>query len=124
MTLCAHCTCTHYVVLLYFGGKLLLFYRFSSGGTRSVLHTDSSQNMHCLVSGKKRFIMIPPKYTKVIGPEWEGQGYYNLDVDVVNMTAYPNMVDVPWYKAVLNPGDCLYIPYHWIHHVRLSGWVY
>ena len=61
--------------------------------------------------------MIPPKYTKVIGPEWEGQGYYNLDVDVVNMTAYPNMVDVPWYKAVLNPGDCLYLPYNWIHHV-------
>ena len=61
--------------------------------------------------------MIPPKYTKVIGPEWEGQGYYNLDVEEVNMTAYPNMVDVPWYKAVLNPGDCLYLPYNWIHHV-------
>jgi lysine-specific demethylase 8 len=95
-----------------------VFMWFSSGGTKSVLHTDSFHNMHCVVSGEKRFIMLPPEYTKVIGPEGEGQGYYNLDVEAVNMTAYPKMVDVPWYKAVLSPGDCMYIPYHWIHHVH------
>ena len=91
--------------------------RFSSGGTKSVLHADFVHNMHCVVSGEKRFVMIPPEYAKVIGPEWEGQGYYNLDVEAVNMTAYPKMVDVPWYKAVLSPGDCMYIPFQWIHHV-------
>ena len=61
--------------------------------------------------------MIPPEYTKVIGPEGEGRGYYNLDVEAVNMTAYPKMVDVPWYKAVLSPGDCMFLPFNWIHHV-------
>jgi lysine-specific demethylase 8 len=98
-----------------------VFMWFSSGGTKSVLHTDSFHNMHCVVSGEKRFIMIPPEYTKVIGPEGEGQGYYNLDVEAVNMTAYPKMVDVPWYKAVLSPGDCMYLPFHWIHHVHSIG---
>ena len=91
--------------------------RFSSGGTRSVLHTDSMENMHCLVAGQKEFVMIPPEYARVIGPEWASQGYFNLDVEKVNMTAYPGMADVPWYKTVLQEGDCLYIAYKWVHHV-------
>ena len=104
--------CIHlYIYVL--GGTL----RFSSGGTKSVLHTDSLENMHCLVAGQKEFIMIPPQYAKVIGPEWATQGYFNMDVEQVNMTAYPGLVDVPWYKTVLQEGDCLYIPYKWVHHV-------
>ena len=34
------------------------------------------------------------------------------------MTAYPNLTSVPWYKVVVEEGDCLYLPYNWIHHVR------
>ena len=34
------------------------------------------------------------------------------------MTAYPNLTSVPWYKVVVEEGDCLYLPYSWIHHVR------
>ena len=54
---------------------------FSSGGTNSVLHTDSFENFHCLLSGKKKFVMIEPHYSTVIGPEHEEQGFYNLDVE-------------------------------------------
>ena len=36
----------------------------------------------------------------------------------VNMTAYPGLVDVPWYLATVNAGDCLFLPYGWIHHVH------
>ena len=55
--------------------------RFSSGGTRSVLHTDAFENLHCLVSGLKEFVLIDPDYTDIIGPEYRAQGYYDLDVD-------------------------------------------
>ena len=39
----------------------------------------------------------------------------------VDMIKYPNVSTIPWYKAVVNQGDCLYLPYHWIHHVRERG---
>ena len=91
--------------------------RFSSGGTKSVLHTDSLENMHCVVAGQKEFIMIPPQYAKLIGPEWAYQGYFNVDVEQVNMTAYPGMAEVPWYKTVLQQGDCFYLPFKWVHQV-------
>ena len=34
----------------------------SSGGTRSVIHYDADHNLHCLVAGRKDFIMIEEKY--------------------------------------------------------------
>ena len=54
---------------------------FSSGGTNSVLHTDSFENFHCLVSGKKRFTMFEPQYNRTIGPEHEKKGFYDVDVE-------------------------------------------
>ena len=33
---------------------------FSSGGTKSVVHTDSVDNLNCLYRGKKEFIMVDP----------------------------------------------------------------
>ena len=29
------------------------------------------------------------------------------------------MAKVPWYQATVNEGDCLYIPYLWVHHVGI-----
>ena len=54
---------------------------FSSGGTKSVLHSDSYENFHCLVSGRKEFILIEPHYSEVIGPEHQVKGYYDIDVE-------------------------------------------
>ena len=35
----------------------------------------------------------------------------------VDMTVYPNLAKVPWYKVTVNEGDCLYLPYQWLHNV-------
>ena len=36
----------------------------SSGGTCSVIHYDADHNLHCLVSGRKDFIMIERKHAE------------------------------------------------------------
>ena len=36
----------------------------SSGGTRSVIHYDADHNLHCLVAGRKDFMMIEKQYYK------------------------------------------------------------
>ena len=46
-----------------------------------MLHTDAFDNLHCLVSGVKEFVLMAPNYTDTIGPEYRTQGYYNIDVD-------------------------------------------
>ena len=33
------------------------------------------------------------------------------------MVKRPGLAKVPWYKAVIESGDCLYLPYEWIHQV-------
>ena len=60
---------------------LCICIRFSSGGTKSVLHTDDLENFHCVVSGRKEFVMFEPHYSEVIGPEHERLGYYYVDVE-------------------------------------------
>ena len=54
---------------------------FSSGGTKSVLHTDTQENLHCLVSGTKKFVIIRPYFAESIGPEHKKQGFFNIDVE-------------------------------------------
>ena len=46
-----------------------------------MLHTDSYENLHCLVSGVKEFVLIDPLYISTVGPEHKNQGFYNIDVD-------------------------------------------
>lgn len=41
---------------------------FSSGGTKSVVHTDSVDNVNCLYRGEKQFVMVDPdKYRDKVG---------------------------------------------------------
>ena len=46
-----------------------------------MLHSDSSENLHCVVSGQKRFVIIDPKYASNIGQEYFTKGYFDVDVD-------------------------------------------
>ena len=34
----------------------------SSGGTASLLHSHADHNLHCVLAGRKDFILIQPKY--------------------------------------------------------------
>merc|ERR1711924_183248 len=55
-------------------------------------------------------------------PNGKGIGGYGaffgkIDVDAVDLIKWPGWIDVKWWYADLEPGDCLYLPAHWYHQV-------
>lgn len=93
----------------------------SSGGTRSVIHFDADHNIHCLVAGRKDFVMIHPDFAPILNltkPPQFGSGYSSIDPDVVDLNLYPDASKVEWTYSTLGPGDCIFIPSGYIHQVR------
>ncbi|CAI9728759.1 wybutosine-synthesizing 5-like isoform X1 [Octopus vulgaris] len=93
---------------------------FSSGGTKSVIHTDNLDNINCLFRGDKEIVFVDPKYQDKIQLKTYGS-YSNIDVDRMDYTQYPELAEIEYHLGNMTAGDCLYIPYLWIHQVRSYG---
>jgi hypothetical protein len=88
-------------------------------------HYDISSNMACVVAGKRRFTLFPPEQVVnlYVGPvEFTLAGQPISLVKLEN----PDFERFPLYRealaaaqgADLEPGDALFIPYMWWHHVQ------
>ncbi|XP_013380535.1 uncharacterized protein LOC106151697 [Lingula anatina] len=97
----------------------------SSGGTTSMLHYHADHNLHCVVTGRKDFILIHPEHKEtfemVEHPAHSGHGYSKIDMDMVNVFKHPEITQVPWTYSTLKPGDCIYVPAGHLHQVRSYG---
>ena len=103
----------------------------SAGETSSLLHSHPEHNLHCVLDGRKDFILIPSEqfgsnseWKKTLGmyetyphsSEW----YSKIDVNMVNAFKY-DLSKLVWYWALLRAGDCVYIPANYLHQVRSHG---
>jgi hypothetical protein len=88
-------------------------------------HFDMSCNVACVVAGRRRFTLIPPDQLEnmYVGPlEFTLAG---PPVSMVRLEA-PDFERFPRFRAALaaaqvadlEPGDALFIPYMWWHHVE------
>lgn len=88
-------------------------------------HFDVSENIACCVAGRRRFTLFPPDQTPNLYP---GPFEFTLagpPVSMVRLEA-PDLERYPKFdaalrhavRAELEPGDALYIPYFWWHHVQ------
>eukprot|EP00054_Salpingoeca_dolichothecata_P008763 m.49675 g.49675 ORF g.49675 m.49675 type:complete len:348 (-) comp17943_c0_seq1:178-1221(-) len=97
---------------------------FSSGGTKSVLHNDGSENINCLIDGKKRFLIFDKKYRDIVesnGTGWNPEGgYARLDVDAVDLLKYPAIAEMDYLIGDMEAGDCMYLPY--FHYHQVNSW--
>ena len=50
-----------------------------------------------------------------------GGTFSSVDVDNVDIKAYPNFKKVTFYNASIEAGDCVYIPWKWHHYVKSFG---
>jgi len=96
-------------------------------GNRIVVatHHDVMENIAVVVAGRRRFTLFPPGQAPnlSIGPfEFTPAGtpVSLVDPESPDLTRYPRFADaLPLAeRAELGPGDAIFIPYMWWHHVR------
>ena len=93
--------------------------------THTRTHWDQSQNLACVVAGRRRWTLFPPEQLKnlYVGPlefTLAGQPTSLVDVDAPDLKTYPRFAEAleTALRAELGPGDALYIPAMWWHDVR------
>jgi hypothetical protein len=91
----------------------------------TVAHYDHQDNIACVVAGKRKFTLFPPEQVAnlYIGPLLATPA--GPPISMVDLSS-PDFQKYPRYKralaaaqeAVLEPGDAIFIPYLWWHHVE------
>lgn len=91
-------------------------------------HFDIQQNVAYCVSGKRRFTLFPPSQTPnlYMAPfenSPSGAPISMVQLENPDLDRYPRFREALEHMLVaeLEPGDALFIPYMWWHHVRALG---
>jgi hypothetical protein len=93
-------------------------------GSTAQAHYDSMHNMYIQVKGQKRFKLFSPTahrslYMFPYLHPCQRQCQINMDyVDYSRYPEYETIQENEMYEVVLGPGDMLYIPPFWFHHVE------
>ncbi len=99
-------------------------------GNASIIqtHHDMSDNIAVVVSGQRRFTLFPPDQVGnlYIGPlEFTpaGRPISLVSLDDPDLARFPRFADALETALVadLEPGDAIYIPTLWWHHVQATG---
>ena len=88
-------------------------------GVSTPLHWDNLQNLYGQVIGRKRFLLAAPEdldklYPYPASARFAHISYANPD----DPAQWPRIQDVSWLECIVEPGDLLFIPAFWWHHVR------
>jgi hypothetical protein len=96
--------------------------------SRIAAHYDIANNIACLVSGRRRFTLFPPEQIDnlYIGPldfTMAGQPASMVDLANPDFGRHPKFRDALAAAHVidLEPGDALFIPALWWHHIEAFG---
>ncbi len=93
--------------------------------TRIAAHYDLPDNFAIVAAGRRRFTVFPPEqlhnlYMGPLEPTPAGQPVSLVDFQAPDLERFPRFSQA-WEageQAVLEPGDALFIPSMWFHHVE------
>ncbi|HMS63990.1 MAG TPA: cupin-like domain-containing protein [Ignavibacteria bacterium] len=95
---------------------------FGGGGCVSPLHFDNYQNFLVQIMGRKELTLFSPEDTKYLYSNTKGEHNLSqislIDLEHPDENEFPLLKEAQGYKVVLGPGDILYIPLNWWHHVK------
>jgi hypothetical protein len=93
--------------------------------SRIAAHFDQPENMACCVAGRRRFILFPPEEIVNLYP---GPIHFTPAGQIISMVDFeePDFEKFPKFRkalenarvADLRPGDAVYVPSMWWHHVE------
>ncbi len=93
--------------------------------TRIAAHNDFPNNLACVAVGRRRFTLFPPEqfrnlYLGPIDNTPAGRAVSMVDLHAPDFGKYPRFREALQNAQVaeLQPGDALYIPSMWYHHVE------
>nr|WP_310532805.1 cupin-like domain-containing protein [Novosphingobium sp.] len=93
--------------------------------TRIAAHNDFPDNLACCVAGKRRFTLFPPGqfrylYLGPIDNTPAGRAVSMVDFHAPDLAAHPRFAEALEHALVaeLEPGDAVFIPSMWWHHVE------
>jgi lysine-specific demethylase 8 len=94
---------------------------FAGPDTKSPLHRDLPDNLYAQISGRKQFLLLDKRLTRMVHqhPFYSGVPNYSpVDAEAPDLARYPRFRDAPLMLAELEPGDLLYIPSLWWHQAH------
>nr|CAI5821854.1 unnamed protein product [Callosobruchus analis] len=80
-------------------------------GNCTPCHYDEQQNLFAQIRGFKRCILFSPDQFECLYP-------HPVDFDNPDYTKFPKFKHVKGFETVVGPGDVLYIPIYWWHHIE------
>jgi len=92
------------------------FFWFGPAGTLTPLHHDLTNNFMAQIIGRKRVRLVAPCETPNIYNH--RHCFTHVDARNVDLERFPSMKDVPILDCTLEPGEILFLPVGWWHHVE------
>jgi len=96
-----------------------------SNATRAQTHNDNDHNIACVVAGRRRFTLFPPEQLKnlYVGPlerTPSGRAISLASLEAPDFEQFPRFREALTHAQVaeMEPGDALYVPRYWWHHVQ------
>ena len=97
-------------------------------GSQTATHYDGSTNLACVVAGQRRFTLFPPDqvgnlYLGPLDRTLAGPPSSMVDPLVPDLARYPRYAEALGHALVadLGPGDAIFMPAIWWHHVQAFG---
>lgn len=108
-----------------FGDRQPLASIWIGNRTRIAAHHDLPDNVACVVVGHRRFTLFPPEQLQnlYIGPldfTPAGQAISMVDFAAPDLQRFPKFAEAVKHAQVaeLGPGDAIFIPSMWWHHIE------